>query len=182
MGRQKLHVDDKARKLAWYHKNKNKLKSRKTSSKSFKSTLDHIEWTHHYCGYTWDTPYLREIVEKLWTNLKLLVFVPRGHGKTFLSIALICRYLLEHQKPVVMITSGSAQQRRLFRRIVTILNSPIIKKDYGEIIGSANFELRLEVQILSALILPGFISRISSKNPLRVMNPTNHLLSGGVAS
>lgn len=114
------------------------LVSRKPVTERYTSKLSHIEWTKKYCGYTWDTPYLREIAEKLWISLKVLVFIPRGHGKTFLAIALLCKYLLEHQKPVVLITSGSAQQRRLFRRIVAILNSPAIKDDYGEIIGSAN--------------------------------------------
>ena len=104
----------------------------------FRSPLDMIAWSHHYCGYSWDTPYLRDIADKILHDQKILVFVPRGHGKTFLSIAIICRYLLEEQMPVLILTSGAAQQRRIYRRICRILKHPKVTKDYPYIIGSTN--------------------------------------------
>ena len=122
------------------------LPSRACVTERYISKLSHIAWTKKYCGYTWDEKYLHILAQKLWEDLRLLGFLPRGFGKTFLSIALICRYILEKQKPVVEITSGSAQQRRVFRRIVAILNSPVVTADYGEIIGSAN-KSTCEIQI-----------------------------------
>ncbi len=96
-----------------------------------------IEWVNYYCPQNhWDIPYLHDIADRLTNSLKALVFVPRGHGKTLLAIGLICKYIVETEKPVCIITSARSQQKRIFRAIISILNSPKIIKDYKFVLGS----------------------------------------------
>lgn len=142
MGRKKIYENANERLKAWRAKQHDKVSYRKShktySFKYYTSPLKHIDWTLTYCNYHWDTDYLRELSEQLWQNQRLLVFIPRGHGKTFLTIALITRYILEVRQPVLIITSGPAQQRRIFRQIKKLLKFPRIREDYGNLIGASD--------------------------------------------
>jgi hypothetical protein len=74
--------------------------------------------------------------EWLWSKLKALILLPRGHGKTQSCIALFVRHILEIQTPILVITAGSGNARRIFREVKRLLKTPLIREKYGDLIES----------------------------------------------
>ena len=95
------------------------------------SSLTHNEWSKKYCIHSWETDYIDEMTIKLWNNYRIMVFLPRGTGKSFRVISLVCRYILEVRKPVLIITSARNSKIRLYNGIRNILTSEVVMNDYG---------------------------------------------------
>jgi predicted phage terminase large subunit-like protein len=106
----------------------------------YKSSLNNDEWIVHYCGrgYEWKLDYLTQMRQQMWQAPRVIVLLPRGHGKTQSSIALFTRFLLEQRLPILVVTAGSGNARRIYREIKRLLKSPKIREDYGDVVESFN--------------------------------------------
>ena len=104
----------------------------------FISDKSHDEWITHYLGrgYEWELDYLTEMREALWNDPRTLILLPRGHGKTQTVMALHIRSILEQRIPILVITAGSGNARRMYREVKRHLRSPKIREDYGDVIAS----------------------------------------------
>lgn len=123
------------------------------------SDWNNAGWIRTYggIGYEWDLPYLERMQEYLWTKLRGLVLLPRGHGKTKCVIALIVRYILEVRMPVLVVTSGPTNQRRIFREVQKLLKSEKIRRKYGDVMENFNrttYEMVFVERIVTGQIDP----------------------------
>lgn len=96
------------------------------------SPLSHDEWAEKYCHHYWKTDYLTEMSDHLWEDFRVLCTIPREHGKSLRSAVLFARYILEIALPLLVITGGPANQRRIWNRVRFFLRSPAILKDYPQ--------------------------------------------------
>jgi len=101
------------------------------------SPLSNDAWLEYYCDYTWDADYLTEIRDKIWDSLKLLVEIPRGHGKTWSVIGLFARYLLEIRKEILAIANTGTKDS-IYMTLIDILTGEKVREDYGDVISTKN--------------------------------------------
>jgi predicted phage terminase large subunit-like protein len=117
-------------------KTKSKLILQKKAPTGYISKLNHTEWANKYCGHFWKVPYLSKLSKFIWRGNNVFAFLPRGHGKTLRIVALVCRFLLEVQRPVLVITGGPANQRRIWNAIRRVCTSKQVLEDYGNVFES----------------------------------------------
>lgn len=100
--------------------------------KKYISPLNHDDWAEKYCLHYWKTDYLTEMSDHLWNDFRIMVAIPREHGKSLRSAVLFTRYILEVCLPLLVITGGPANQRRIWNRVKFFLHLPMIMNDYPQ--------------------------------------------------
>jgi hypothetical protein len=101
------------------------------------SDLGINEWVDKYCEYDiseWDTEYIRDMRETLWTRKRLLLLYGRNHGKTWRCIEIWARWIADKRTPVLAILAGRERASLVFESVIAILEGDQFRRDYGDII------------------------------------------------
>lgn len=95
---------------------------------------DQVEWNATILRREWRCPYLNEWAVLINTIKYLMLFAPRGHGKTELIASLVIRMLLEVPNvKILLLTSTNRAAMQLFMYIIDELqNNEEITSRYGE--------------------------------------------------
>ncbi len=124
---------------------KNELKGRlpvygKLEPTRYHSVLTPSRWIRNYCGkgFEWELTYLSELSLLMNSQKRYFAFLPRSYGKTTEVIGDACYWLLERKSPYLMFTAGPTGKNRIFRKIKSILKSPKVRREYGDVVDSFN--------------------------------------------
>jgi predicted phage terminase large subunit-like protein len=112
----------------------------KVEPTKFHSSLTPSRWIRNYCGkgFEWELNYLSELSLLMNTQKRYFAFLPRSYGKTTEVIGDCAYWLLEKRLPYLMFTAGPTGKNRIFRKIKSILKSPKVRRDYGDVADSFN--------------------------------------------
>lgn len=107
---------------------------KKKEATQFISDLTMPAWMNHYLALTWLCEYLETWAKLFLQWLYLMLFAPRGHGKTELVAAYVIRTLLERpQLKILLIVKDNRVALQLFMYIKEQLTyNEKILADYGE--------------------------------------------------
>lgn len=130
----------------------------KLSPTFYVSPLDNTEWQREYVEYdidedvggdietflnAWDTQYLRDLREMLWNGTDIIALLPRTYGKTQAVINLFVRWFLEVRKPLYIVSPSSSHNQMLLSAIERRLRSPMVRRDYGDVMKKPNYSVQM---------------------------------------
>ena len=119
------------------------------------SALSHDDWIDKYIRYDyftddkeliaeikaqWRLEYLTGMRQALWDKEEIQVWFPRGYGKTETVLALYIRWFLEIMLPLYIVAPAYNHNKSILRRMVAMIKSPSIRREYGDVIGVVSFD------------------------------------------
>ena len=83
----------------------------------------------------WALPYLAEIANELWLRQEEQIQLPRGYGKTEITIAVFTRWYLEIMGPLYVVGPSNGHIEAILDRLMSHCEYWKVRRDYGDMLG-----------------------------------------------